>query len=436
MNELSRYIRPKNIFSDPFFFTVAGLSASTSAIPELLSVFPPIAKACIVQLIFSKKDVPMLTVADLFSYIFDLDSMKHSFDDPIWMKMLFTIFVKCEDDEHGTLNKLLKNIFAAVANLLDKRNLVFSTLPEIIYGLREILNSGNSLSISFSKLLENVKVDSREGEKMLLFAIIAGDISDYSSFYAIRNRHGKWLKYSNEGEEEYCLQIPITPLSNRSSFNIKEIADPVQDVELDLDKSLPFETILSFWDTCMKDQGSFLCRLYLETLTRYIVKMNKRIPEENVRSFAKSAKPYIDFHILSSNQTKIYKRFNSSFNLLPEHEHGFGVIKQEEWLHLFAYNVMKLGDFSINAIMLDDGFIVIHKQELIVIQVPSGSFNTSEDPLTIENGIIQITIDGEQSIIFVNDVAFVAEQNTYIEFIVSSLDKILFDMDYRNFTIS
>ena len=81
MNELSKYIKPKNILSDPFFFTVAGISASTSAIPELLSVFPPIAKACIVQLIFSKKDVPMLTVADLFSYIFDLDSMKHSFDD-------------------------------------------------------------------------------------------------------------------------------------------------------------------------------------------------------------------------------------------------------------------------------------------------------------------------------------------------------------------
>ena len=107
MNELTSYINLKRILNDPFFMTVAGLAASTLAIPKWLIAFPSIGKACIIQLIFSDKNAPMLTVAELFCYIFNLKT-EISLEHPIWIKMLFTIFTKCEDDENGTLNSMLR----------------------------------------------------------------------------------------------------------------------------------------------------------------------------------------------------------------------------------------------------------------------------------------------------------------------------------------
>ncbi|KAK8852927.1 hypothetical protein M9Y10_017921 [Tritrichomonas musculus] len=436
MNELSYKIRHDDYLSDPYFMTVAGLAASTSTIPELLSSFPQKAKACIIQLLFSKKDAPSILIDEVFSYILNKEISKEIYN-PIWIKMLFSVFNKCENNELNSLNKLFQSIFHLFAKRLNDERIVFSSLPEIVYGFRTILNSNNNLSTGFQEILHNIRPNSSFGEIFLLFAIIGGDISEYSTFYSIRNRHGKWLKYSKDNEE-YCLQIPITPLTERQTFDINEIVDHVIDVELNMEKSLSFNDILSFWDICMKDQGSVLCRVYLQTLARCIQTMEENIPVQYLSQLAKSAKPYIDFHILLSNQTKLYKSLSKSFkstkNLLPEHENGFGVIKQDDWVHLFAYNIMKIGQLNINAIILGEGFIVIHRQKPIVIQVPSGAYNGSQEKLFIENGAFSISvIDGK--IISICDRGFEADPNTYIEFIAKSIEDIIFEMEH-NFDFS
>lgn len=97
--------------------------------------------------------------------------------------------------------------------------------------ISSVLNAGNECSMLLQTLLASVTVESSNGEIFILFAIIRGDISDYSTYYAIRNRHGTWLKYA-KSEQENFLQIPVRPLCEAKTFDINEITEPVQDVEL------------------------------------------------------------------------------------------------------------------------------------------------------------------------------------------------------------
>lgn len=434
MNQLSLKASNDRCLEDPFFMTIAGLARSALTLPQNFHFLPDIAKASIFHLIYTKKNAPTLTMIEIFNFILNNYNDSIIFD-VLWIKMIFTVFIKCQDDETGTLNSILQNIFNTVSERLNNKCTVFNTLPEIIYGFRTVLNSGNERSILLQTILASITVDSSIGEIFLLLAIIGGDISDYSMYYAIRNRHGTWFKCTKREQENY-LQIPITPLSKGMTFDINEISEPVQDVDLKLEMGLSFETILAFSEVCMRDQGSLLCRLYLQTLSKYISTTNENIPQELLSSLARSAKPYIDFHILSTNQTNLYKHLTSSFNLsersLPESEFGLGRIEQSNSTHLFAFNIMALGDYAISVTFNGDGYLIIHRMDPIVIKIPSGIINQGDDSISIVNGSLEITVIGEQSMIIVNEHLCPSEPYTYLEFIADSMENIVFNMNRQD----
>ncbi|KAK8872204.1 hypothetical protein M9Y10_007969 [Tritrichomonas musculus] len=432
MNQLSEFVSLDHFVVDSFFMTVAGLAGSSCTLPELFYKLPEISQACIMVLIFANKNyLNSFSVSEILGFINKNNNQRIILED-VWIKMVFTMVSQCQVDEIEAVFGLLKRLFDIVSYTINKNSTVFASLPEIIYGFRHILNTGNEVSQLFQNLLSTITIDSDISDIFLLFLIIGGNIADYSTFYALRNWKGKYLKYTIN-DKDYCLQIPISPFSERYLFNINEINEPIQEEELNLDMSISFEAVISFANICMKDQSSILCRFYLQTLNRYISFMNCNIPKEILATFAHEAVPYINFHVISSQQTKLYMNLNNSFDskmmLLPEEMTGFGKIQQSKYIHLFAFNIMKYPSFSLKAIVIEKAYIIIHNTNLIVIELPSGIINDTDEKIDLSDNMLDIAVLSEESTILINDKSFLTEESVSIEFVVDSIDNLAFEMD-------
>lgn len=100
---------------------------------------------------------------------------------------------------------------------------------------------------------------------------------------------------------------------------------------------------------------------------------------------------------------------------------------------------MKYGPNILNVTMINDGYIIIHNKEKILINTQNQKIDESNDTIDIENGRITIKIDRNEMILQINNLSFILDEFSYFEFIIDSIDYIIFDYDsntsFNNFDI-
>ena len=215
--------------------------------------------------------------------------------------MIFTLIGKCQFNNSEQVYNILDAIFQHISVHIEEKKFDFTFLPSIVYGFRYILNLENNVSEILKFMLLSVTIESKPSQLLLLFAIIGADIADFSKFYEFRNQQGSWLKYTSN-YKDYCLPLPFSSIKDVHDLCNNEMYQIVSKIELNLKMALPFDSIVEFHKICTKDESSMLCRFYLQTLAKYILHIDQKIPEELVSYLSSSAKYYTDFQSISKYQ--------------------------------------------------------------------------------------------------------------------------------------
>lgn len=89
---------------------------------------------------------------------------------------------------------------------------------------------------------------------------------------------------------------------------------------------------------------------------------------------------------------------------------------------------MKYGPNILNVTMINDGYIIIHNKEKILINTQNQKIDESNDTIDIENCRITIKIDRNEMILQINNQSFILDEFSYVEFIIDSIDYIFLIM--------
>lgn len=104
----------------------------------------------------------------------------------------------------------------------------------------------------------SITAKSKISDIFLLLVIYQFDFQSWTFFYPIKNNKETWLIQMINDRMQY-ISIPLLPNCKYIELDNSDINKPLQRIELQ--KEIPnfFDSLISFWDICAKDQCSSLC---------------------------------------------------------------------------------------------------------------------------------------------------------------------------------
>lgn len=422
MNQLSDLINyDENSFTiDCYFMTVAGLAKSTSVFPRLFNKFPERAKSFILQLVYSQNDSRRISISEFMIFITSFDIEENIIDNVTMMNAIFYLIDKLENDEDDVVNILIAAIFEQASIAIGDECKIFETLPEIIYGFRQILNKENNFSLNLQTILLSITAESSISDIFLLLSIVDFDYNECMKYYLFENEKGIWLNHLID-EKNCCLHVPLLPNSEYVEFDTSKLYKPVHRIELKTQIPLLYDSILNLLEVCIKDQRSPLCRQYYLTILKIIYTSSIQIPPEFISSILDSSIIRFGYYSLLTQQKNLRNNLNNLGYKLD-----FGYSNFDEFLclsneesyttHLFAFNIMKFGPFSFTIETENSkNYLILHNRGPIYINTKDGSVLGSSDKVTIDNNILNITVDSNTNNIIINDKSFPMQKESFIE---------------------
>lgn len=331
--------------------------------------------------------------------------------------------------------QVLQRVFVETCGAIGQKFQTFVTYGEVILGFRKILKSNTASSAVLMSILTEVQPSDVKGVFVLL-SIVSLNLACYDVAILTEDENGFQFMSQHRGRR-VCRQVPMTPYSQRTRIAPSEVVKAASNDEWNNLMQLPWDRILSFWDTCLSTRGRILSRLYLATILKYVRNPKNELSKEQIQMLMEEMAPYTDYYNLMEECRLYYlligpnPREQSHFSLLPRGEDnrskGIGFIIQNGWEHTLIYNIFERGNAEIQAMCTSEGYIVLHNHRKVVVHVPSwsvsGSGEVTSIPFSEDRTSARLQVVPHDKTVIINGARFFVDPNAPIEFIARSPDR-------------